>query len=191
MFPDINRDFLEVGLEFRGKIDQYVFASHNAMIVANRLRHRRYRHIANEVNMHCPGILDEPLGLAPLRLKYDGNPFYRRFLNDYGDLVYSEFRLTTPGFESATGVFAYLECDIVRYLGQSTDSIRKYVDNGQGKIQPWKCYLDGQSADCRLNARITIMPARIRLLICSIDSDIEIVRVRTALIRKHNPAWNM
>ena len=108
VLPDINRDFQEVWLEFIVKIDQDTFADHNAVIVADRLRHYRYQHLADEVNDHCPCSLGEPLGLAMLRLKHDGNPFSRWFLNDCGAPVCSECGLATPGLETATRVCACL-----------------------------------------------------------------------------------
>ena len=189
--PDLVHDFSEIELKFIGVPYQNVFGRKNNKTVAETLRHRLYRTLAAEVKECYPNILDEPLGTALLRLKQDGDPFYRRFLNLYGDLQYSTFRIATPKFESKIGVYAYFENKILRYIGRCTNSMKERVNQGHGKIYPKNCYLDGQTTDCRLNAKITEISESIMLRLWVIESKSEIERVEASMIREYEPAWNI
>ena len=189
--PDLERDFSKVKLEFIGVPYQDVFGRKNNKTVAETLQHRRYRKFSEKVERCYRDILDEPLGMALLRLKRSGDPFYRAFLNRYGDLQYATFRLASPEFESVTGVYAYFEGETLRYIGRCRDSMKKRVTQGYGKIYPKNCYLDGQATNCHLNAKITKVSRDIVLRLCVVENSSEITYVETSLIRKHNPAWNI
>ena len=189
--PDLIHDFSEIKLEFIDTLCQDVFSWKNNKTVAETLRHHPYRTLAAKVEKCYQNILDEPLGTALLHLKQDGDPFYRRFLNPYGDLQYSTFRIATPKFESKTGVYAYFEDKILRYIGRCKNSMKKRVNQGHGKIYPKNCYLDGQRTDCRLNAKITEISESIMLRLWVIENKSEIERVEASMIREYEPAWNI
>ena len=190
--PDLIHDFSVVELEFTGAPYQDIFGQKNNKTVEETLRHCQYRTLAAEVKECYQHILDEPLGTALLRLKQNDDPFYLRFLNPYGDLRYSTFRLATPKFESKTGVYSYFEDKILRYIGRCKKvSMKRRVNQGHGKIYPKNCYLDGQRTDCRLNANITKISESIVLRFCVIENKSEIERVETSLIHKHGPVWNI
>ena len=188
---DLTHEFSEIELEFIGAPYQDVFGLKNNKTVAETLRHHKYKTLAAKVKKCYPNILDEPLGTALLCLKQNGDRFYLRFLNSYGDLRYSTFRLATPEFEAKIGVYAYFENEILRYIGRCKDSMKKRVNQGYGKIYPKNCYLDGQATNCHLNAKITEVSESIVLRLCVIESKSEIERVETSLIREHEPAWNI
>ena len=189
--PDIKHDFSIIELEFISTLYEDVFGLKNNKTVAETLQHHRYRRLTAEVEQRYPNILNEPLGTALLRLKHSGDQFYRRFLNPYGDLRYSTFSLATPEFESSTGVYAYFEGNVLRYIGRCRDSMKKRVTQGYGKIHPKNCYLDGQATNCRLNALITKTSETITLRICRIESRSEIEHVESSLIQRHKPPWNI
>ena len=189
--PDLKHDFSIIELKFTGKLYEDVFGLKNNKTVVETLQHHRYRRLSAEVKERHPKILNEPLGTALLRLKHNGDQIYRRFLNPYGDLRYSTFSLATSEFESATGVYAYFDGDILRYIGRCRDSIKKRVNQGYGKIHPKNCYLDGQATNCRLNALISKTSETISLRMCRIEDTSEIERVESSLIQRHKPDWNI
>ena len=189
--PDLKYDFSIIELKFTGKLYEDVFGLKNNKTVAETLQHRRYRRLSEEVKGRYPNILNEPLGTALLRIKHDGDQIYRRFLNPYGDLQYSTFSLATSEFESATGVYAYFDGNILRYIGRCRDSMKKRVNQGYGKIHPKNCYLDGQATNCRLNALISKTSGTISLRMCTIEDSSEIERVESSLIQRHKPDWNI
>ena len=189
--PDLKHDFSIIELKFAGKLYEDVFGLKNNKTVAETLQHRRYRRLSVEVEGRYPNFLNEPLGTALLRIKHDGDQIYRRFLNPYGDLQYSTFSLATSEFESATGVYAYFDGNILRYIGRCRDSMKKRVNQGYGKIHPKNCYLDGQATNCRLNALISKTSETISLRMCRIEDSSEVERVESSLIQRHNPDWNI
>ena len=189
--PDLKHDFSRIELEFVGVPYQDVFGLKNNKTVAETLQHYRYQKFAETVEKCYRDILDEPLGTALLRMKQNGDLFYRKFLNRYGDMQYSTFRLATPEFESVTGVYAYFEGETLRYIGRCRDSMKKRVTQGYGKIHPKNCYLDGQATNCHLNAKITKASQAIALRLCVIENTSKINHVETSLIRKHSPVWNI
>ena len=189
--PDLIHDFSKIELEFIGTPYQDIFGSKNNKTVAQTLQHHRYRKLSVEVEERYQNILDKPLGTWLLRLKHNEDPFYRRFLNPYGDLRYSTFRLATPEFESATGVYAYFLGNILYYIGRCKDSMKKRVNQGYGEIHPKNCYLDGQATNCHLNALMTKTPEMMTLRVCVIESISEIERVESSLIRRHEPRCNI
>ena len=189
--PNLKRDFSLIELNFIGTLYEDVFGHKNNKTVAETLRHQRYRRLTTEVEERYSNILNEPLGAALLRLKHDGDQIYRRFLNPYGDLRYSIFSLATSEFESATGVYAYFDDSILRYIGRCRDSMKKRVNQGYGKIHPKNCYLDGQATNCRVNALISKTSETISLRLCRIEGSSEIERVESSLIQRHKPDWNI
>ena len=189
--PELKQDFSIIELTFTGEYHEDVFGLKNNKTVAETLQHRRYRGLSAEVKERYPSILNEPLGTALLRLKHDGDQIYRRFLNPYGDLRYSTFSLATSEFEAATGVYAYFDGNILRYIGRCRDSMKKRVNQGYGKIHPKNCYLDGQATNCRLNALISKTSETISLRMCRIEDRSEIERVENSLIQRHKPEWNI
>lgn len=189
--PDLKHDFSILELKFNGKLYEDVFGLKNNKTVGETLQHRRYRRLSAEVKERYPNILNEPLGTALIRLKHNGDQIYRRFLNPYGDLQYSTFSLATSEFESATGVYAYFDGNILRYIGRCRDSMKKRVNQGYGKIHPKNCYLDGQATNCRLNALISKTSETISLRMCRIEDSSEIECVESSLIQRHNPDWNI
>ena len=189
--PDLKYDFSIIELKFTGKRYKDVFALKNNKTVAETLQHHRYRRLSAEMKEHYPNILNEPLGTALLRLKHDGDRIYRRFLNPYGDLQYSTFSLATSEFEAATGVYAYFDGNILRYIGRCRDSMKKRVNQGYGKVHPKNCYLDGQATNCRLNALISKTSETISLRMYRIEDRSEIEHVESSLIQRHKPYWNI
>ena len=189
--PDLKLDFSIAELKFTGELYKDVFGLKNNKTVAETLQHHRYRRLSAEVKERYPSILNMPLGTALLRLKHDGDQIYRQFLNPYGDLLYSIFSLATSEFESATGVYAYFDGNILRYIGRCRDSMKKRVNQGYGKIHPKNCYLDGQATNCRLNALISKTSETISLRMCRIEGSSEIERVESFLIQRHKPDWNI
>ena len=136
--PNLILDFSEIDLEFIGAPYRDVFGQKNNKTVAETLQHVRYQQLAKEVKGRYRDVLDKPLGTALFRLKQSGDVFYRRFLNPYGDLRYSTFRISSPTFECLTGVYAFFEGEALRYIGRCRDSMKKCITQGYGKIHP-KC----------------------------------------------------
>lgn len=184
-------DFTPVELAFEGKPYWDIFGQKNNKTVAETLEHPKYAKLKGEVVQRYSKSLSRPLGTFLFELKYEGDAFYRRFLNKYGDLKYSVFVIKDPKYFESKGVYAYLAGDELKYIGRCIDSMKKRVNQGYGKIHPKNCYLDGQVTNCHLNSRITETNENITLWLCRMESPSEIKAAERALIRAWDPRWNI
>jgi len=184
-------DFVQIALVFDGNPFQDIFGQKNNKTVAKTIEHKRYAKFTREVMQNYPNDLDELLGNFLLRLKTEGDEFYKLFLNKYGDLTYSIFAISDSAYFNVKGVYAYLSDGDLKYIGRCKDSMKKRVNQGYGKIHPKNCYLDGQATNCHLNARITEEDGNVTLWLCQIESEPEIEKVERELIRLYAPPWNI
>lgn len=184
-------DFEIIPLTFEKETHTNVFAKKNNKSVAETLDHRRYSKLAQRTQDVYSDFLDQPLGSFLLSLKELNDDFYRRFLNRYGDLEYSQFYIADSSFHHVKGVYAYFKGDELQYIGRCRDSMKKRIDQGYGKIHPKNCYVDGQATNCHLNSQITGSRRDISLRINVMDVDAEIERIERMLINEHSPPWNI
>lgn len=167
-----------------------VFAAKNNKTLRGTLTHRRYAGLAGEVQAKYAASLELPLGTFLADLKSRGDPFYRRFLNPYGDGVFCQFRMSNPDHKSRKGLYLYRSGPDVIYIGRSYDPFGKRVDQGYGKIHPKNCFIDGQSTNCHLNGLIQCNHAAISFHVCPLEDNVLIEHAERELIQTLRPAWN-
>ena len=184
-------EFIPVPLVFSTERYQDAFAEKNNKTLAQTLEHHRYGKFRPAVMERYPEALDEPLGRFLLGLKQAGDPFYRRFLNKYGDIEYAVFAIPASDVQMLKGVYAYFAADALKYVGRCRDTMKKRVNQGYGKIHPKNCYIDGQATNCHLNARIAAASEEVSLWLCPLTDDEDIITTERRLIQKHNPPWNI
>lgn len=184
-------EFVQVPLVFEGKPYKDVFGEKNNKTVAETLVHQRYKKFERDIKRKYPDSLEKPLGSFLLELKKNGDAFYKQFLNRYGDLRYSIFKISNLKYLDSMGVYAYFSEQNLKYIGRCKDSMKKRVNQGYGKIHPKNCYLDGQATNCHLNARITTEENKVTLWLHKMDSELEIEKLEKVLIHVCNPPWNI
>ena len=135
--------------------------------------------------------LNQPLGDFLLGLKRKNNPFYRKFLNQYGDKTYCSFYIDDTENITAKGLYAYSMDGQIKYIGRCFDNFRKRINQGYGHIHPKNCYIDGQSTNCHLNSLIMPVRDRILLYICKLSNESHIKILEVKLIQQLNPEWNI
>lgn len=182
--------FRYVPLHFGPELSSDVFAKKNNKSLRETLAHLRYKSFTGETSLH-DAAMDIPLGDFLLDLKRAHNPLYKRFLNKHGDKAYSTFWIDDPSVLSKKGIYAYFVGDDLRYIGRCRDTMKKRVNQGYGKIYPKNCYIDGQSTNCHLNAKITDVRSAVSLWFCSLYEDNEICIVEADLISRYRPEWNV
>jgi hypothetical protein len=184
-------EFVQVPLLFEGNAYQNAFGQKNNKTVAETLVHYRYAKLEMDILRKYPDALKKPLCSFLLELKKLGDGFYKRFLNKYGDLRYSIFKISDSEYLDCKGVYAYFAGQELKYIGRCKDSMKKRVNQGYGKIHPKNCYLDGQATNCHLNARITAEKSEVTLWLHKLDSVLEIEEIEKELIRACHPPWNI
>lgn len=183
--------FERVALRFVEGRRTNVFSMKNNKSLRETIEQKRYLGLRTETLEKYTNALDQPLGAFLLEKKLKGDLFYKRFLNAYGDAIYSTFCIADDSFLKKRGVYAYVVDGNATYVGRCRDSMSNRINQGYGKIHPKNCYLDGQATNCHLNALITAAGTGTELWHCSIDSIDNIAAIEIELVRTHSPPWNI
>jgi len=168
-----------------------VFAEKNNKTVTDTLAHRRYVKLGEGIGKKYPQHLAWNLGEFILYLKSNDDRLYLKFLNKYGDGVYSRFLIKDEKYLDKKGVYIYTLSGQLQYVGRCRDSFRKRINQGYGKIHPKNCYIDGQATNCHLNALITERRQEVRFLVHVAESNTEIEEIEKSLIALYRPPWNI
>jgi len=187
---DIKHKLIEVPLRFEPEIYINIFKNKKNSTLQKTVKSPRYKSLANTVIKSYPTELDTNIGDFLIKLKTKGDDFYKEFLNKYGDLEYSTFYLDNKMHYNLKGVYFYYLNNELKYIGRCRDNMKKRVNFGYGKISPKKCFKDGQSTNCKINALITKNKNSIVLKLISLNDITEIARLESRLILKYNPEWN-
>lgn len=150
----------------------------------------KYEHLMHEVHNNYQRWLDAPLGLALGKLKERGDPFYKRFLNEYGDLTFCKFKMIDPFYINKRGLFVFVVRGEVLYIGRCHEPYHKRINTDYGAIFPQKCFIDGQANNCRFNALITAVQTDIRFYLMPLEDDEQMILYERQLIEDYAPAWN-
>ena len=116
------------------------------------------------------------------------NNISNRPLHEYGNGPFCKFKV--PNCYNQPGVYLVLVDDTPKYVGEC-EHLGKRWSMGYGNISPRKCYMKGQSTNCRVNNLILQAYKtgnRIRLLFHETDNRFEVER---KLIADINPEWNI
>jgi hypothetical protein len=185
--------FKEVALRFAEGVLQNVFARKNNKTLGETIMKPRYLALAEESDRNYVNELGTPIGMFLSQLKTGGDNFYKRFLNQYGDLVYSRFWIEDKTILEERGVYLYAVGGRIMYIGRCKDSFGKRVNQGYGVIHPKNCYLDGQATNCHINALITgaRVLGSVQFEVCPIPDLPTIVAVERMLIESYQPEWNI
>lgn len=181
-----------IQLEFEEIEYRDVFFRKNNKTLGETLEHRRYHKLKNRLSKKYDDQMKEPLGCFLNSLKSNGDESYKWFLNEFGDLEYSNFWIKKDDeMLEKKGIYAYYLEDKLVYIGRCRDSMRKRVNQGYGRIAPKNCYLDGQSTNCHLNSLITRVRNHISLWMFPETEDEEIIFREKQLIKSYKPEWNI
>lgn len=182
--------FEPVMLHFSEDIHVNVFSEKNNKTVEETLKHCRYEGFRKRVESSYSSYLSWELGSFLLALKYKGDKFYSKFLNKYGDMQYGTFYINDPRYVGKKGLYLYSIKQNIQYLGRCRDSFRKRINHGYGNIHPKNCYIDGQSTNSHLNYLITKNRNKVKLFICVMEDDDDIIRIENTLVTRYKPPWN-
>ena len=191
MEKELKQTLEKLDLSFDEQVYKNVFSTKNNKTLSETLSHRRYQSLKSAAERNYSSCLNMPLGSFILLLKQNEDDFYKRFLNKYGDAVYSRFWLANSHDFMKKGVYFYLLNDKIVYVGRCKDNMKKRINSGYGKVAPKNCFKDGQSTNCRLNSLITKEKGEVSLQLCALNDDAEIEELEKMLIHELNPIWNI
>jgi len=189
--PTLTVTFQAVTLTFKAHHLTNVFAHKNNKTVAETIAHRRYAHLQSIITETYMKSYHQPLGAFLYELKQEGDAFYRRFLNMYGDAHYCTFSIKDTSAKAQKGLYCYVVNNTVVYIGRCRDNFGKRFNQGYGVIHPKNCYLDGQATNCHLNALVNQYTSAVQCYIHPLFDNTRIEQLERELILLYKPAWNI
>jgi hypothetical protein len=145
--------FKPVKLQFSGGLRENVFARAQKPL-DEILRDPRFSHLVPAVNAKYSRCLPMQSGLFLRQLKERHDPFYREFLNPYGDEKFCTFRLDGPQERDKKGVLIVVVNREIYYAVNCSSSFGTTINETYGRILPEDCFLSSYPTRCRINALI-------------------------------------
>jgi hypothetical protein len=140
-----------------------------------------YQHLKNDVASRYPQYLPLRTGLFLWERKERHDPFYRTFLNPYGDEKFCTVRMKESDEASKKGVFLVISGGEIIHGGCCHDSFGKLIGEQFGRISSQDCFLDGDSIRCRINSLLAAKKPDTAIYLHSIADEGERVQVAETL----------
>jgi hypothetical protein len=140
-----------------------------------------YRHLQEPVLARYSRYLPLRVGLFLWERKERHDPFYREFLNPYGDEKYGSFRMRECDEASEKGIFLVVEGGRIVHAGCCDDSFRKMIDDYLGRVSSHDCYRDGDSIRCRINSLLVARKKDAGIFLHCVADDQERLRMAETL----------
>jgi len=118
-----------------------------------------YAHLKEPVIARYSPYLPLRIGLFLWERKERHDPFYREFLNPYGDEKFGIFRMKERDDAGKNGVFLVVTGGEIVYGGCSHGSFGNTINEYFGRVSSHDCYRDGDEIRCRINALLTAKKA--------------------------------
>ena len=143
--------FKPVKLNFSGGLREDVFARAQKPL-QDLLETPAFSLLLPQVNAKYSRYLSMKSGLFLGHLKERHDPFYREFLNSYGDEKYGTFRLEVSNEADKNGVLIVVVNKGIYHAVNCRDTFRVIINDLFGRISAEDCLLSGDSSRCRINA---------------------------------------
>jgi hypothetical protein len=143
--------FKPVKLNFSGGVKEDVYTRVQKPL-QELLENPAFSHLLPQVNAKYSRYLSMKSGLFFGQLKERHDPFYREFLNSFGDEKYGTFRLQDSGEADKKGVLIVVFNQGIYHTVNCPDSFRVVINDVFGRISAEDCLLSGDSTRCRMNA---------------------------------------
>jgi hypothetical protein len=140
-----------VKLNFSGGSREDLFARAQTPL-QEILQNPAFCHLLSPINARYSRYLPMKTGLFLGQLKERHDPFYREFLNRYGDEKYGTFRIEESNDGSKKGVLIVVVKREMYHAVNCPDTFRVMINDTFGRISSDDCFLNGDSTRCRINA---------------------------------------
>ncbi|MEO4052608.1 hypothetical protein [Solibacillus sp. CAU 1738] len=186
-FQKIDINVLETGI-------QNAFAKFDKMTLSQLLTKKKYTHLKQHTEMNFGTLLSLPAGEALLEMKVRGDMFYKQFLNNYGDMVYSRFvAAKQQELSQKKGVYTIIVNNELVFAGVCATSFKERFNQHIGNISAKGCFKDGTATHCHINARLTeaMKLCKAHFSICPMLETKEMTALKNAIIMRFEPVWNL
>jgi len=178
--------FRPVALRFAGGVKEDTFAR-GQKILREVLDDPVFSHLKPAVLAKHSRYLEMKTGLFLGQLKERHDPFYREFLNRYGDERYGSFRAEESKEIGKKGVLIVVVNRALYEVVDCRDSFRAMINDNFGRVGPEDCLLSGDPIRCKVNAVLCTYKKEAGLYVHAAEADDARVRL-TSLLREHVPS---
>jgi hypothetical protein len=140
-----------------------------------------FEHLRSVVKVKYLRYLPMKTGLFLHHLKERHDPFYREFLNPYGDEKYGTFRAEDSKETEKTGILIVVMDRGLYQVINSLDPLHMTLNNRLGRIGPDDCLLSGDPVRCRINALLCNNKKEAGVYVHSLEKEEERVAVTSAI----------
>jgi hypothetical protein len=143
--------FKPVKLNFSGGVKEDVYTRVQKPL-QELLENPAFSPLLPRINAKYSRYLSMKSGLFFGQLKERHDPFYREFLNTFGEEKFGTFRLEDSGQADKKGVLIVVFNKGIYHAVNCPDSFRVMINDVFGRISAEDCLLSGDSTRCRINA---------------------------------------
>ena len=187
---DRKLEFKIIPLTFEKKNYENVFFDKNNKTLKQTFDHEKYSRLKALLSDKYRNHLYLKLGNFLKLLKQTNDNNYLCFLNKYGDNKFCEFKIIDHLTDK--GIYFYAINNEIKYVGRCTDSFKKRINQGYGKIHPKNCFIDGQATNCHLNSLInSAVNVEFGIYIMSEKTKDEIKEMEKLILTCNRYEWNI
>jgi len=140
-----------------------------------------YAHVKEIVLARYVRYLPLRVGLFLWERRERHDPFYREFLNPYGDEKFGMFRMKECDDAHRSGVFIVVSRGEIVCGGCSRGSFSDTINEYLGRVSSRDCYLDGDPVRCRINALLAAKKTDTTIYVHPLEDPDECQRVAETL----------
>jgi hypothetical protein len=141
-----------------------------------------YSHLKEKTEEKYTNYLVLRLGLFLWERKERHDPFYREFLNPWGDEKYGTFMVKDSSLSGRKGVYLVVVDGKACHAGYSHESCKKTLTHEFSRITAGDCLLDQDGTRCRINALLCSQKKTAAVYLHAVDNEEERVRIADALM---------
>lgn len=172
--------FRPIPLHFTGNVREDAFTRVQKTL-QEVLGQQAFLHLRSPVNAKYSRYMPMKTGLFLGQLKERHDPFYREFLNVFGDEKYGTFRAEDSKETEKKGILILVVNRGLYHAINSPDPLRTTINNRLGRIGPDDCLLSGDPARCRINALLSNNKKEAGLYIHPLENEDERLSITNAI----------
>ena len=168
--------FKPVRLIFSGGLKEDVFEKEQKLL-KDVINTPVYFHLKAKTEEKYANYLPLRLGLFLWERKEKHDPFYREFLNPWGDEKYGTFMVEDSALSGRKGVYLVVAEGKACHAGSSPASFKKTLTVEFSRITAGDCYLDRDGTRCRINALLCMQKKTASVYLHAVDNEEERARI--------------
>ena len=176
--------FKPVKLTFSGGLKEDIFEK-EPKILKDVISTPAYSHLKAKTEEKYANYLSLRLGLFCWERKEKHDPFYREFLNPWGDEKYGTFMEEDNALSGRKGIYIVVVEGKASHAGYSPESFKKTLTSEFSRITAGDCFLDRDGTRCRINALLCMLKKSATVYLHAMDNEEECVQMVNALM--NNP----